>query len=121
MGCLDGMFNLDVICHISNIYTTYICILFFFFFFLIYQLLTCAGGLLHPVNMRFSWCKIGRVPRHGHKAQELVTLVKNSSLTFSRTILPKWYGQEWGKQIFPSTTPSTWRRCWINGVTWGIR
>jgi hypothetical protein len=33
MGCLDGMFNLDVICHISNIYTTYICILFFFFFF----------------------------------------------------------------------------------------
>jgi hypothetical protein len=34
------------------------------------KLLTCAGGLLHPANVRFNKSKTRCVPGYGLKAQE---------------------------------------------------
>jgi len=59
--------------------------------------------------------------RKRERERELETQNKKTSLKFNRTICPKWYGQEWGKQISPSMTPKTWRHCWKNGVTGRIR
>jgi hypothetical protein len=61
------------------------------------KLLTCAGGLLHPANVRFNNSKTRCVPGYGLKAQELEIQNKKKDLGIQRGNTPETVRAKVGK------------------------